>query len=510
VHAACWSHARRYFVDAVKLNKQDAASIRAVELINELFAIDAQARNENMDYAVRHALRREKAPPLLARIRTHIQEMSKTVLPKSAAGESFLIETPAAAARDQFLACDCASLKAGLVLRGEFPGYRARTRGQAMKRKGFEAVCIVLAAGFFVVGCGDPHMDPNAGAPPPTKVEKAEDRNLFEVERPERFPLVAAVEHVSRSELKATGTINPDILRSVPVISIATGRVVEIKARIGDTVKKDQLLMRVQSADIASAFSDYQKAVADERLSHTQLDRARDLYQKGAISLNDLQVAEDTDAKAKVDVKTTAEKLRVLGNTNLDQPSGIVEIRAPISGVITDQQVTNAAGVAGLGSPNPFTISDLSYVWILCDVYENDLSFVHLGEKADVRLNAYPDKVFTGTIGNIGAVLDPNLRTSKVRIEVKNPGLMRPGMFVTATFHGQKKEPHAAVPATAIVHLHDRDWVYVPTSEKKKFRRIEVKGGQMLPGDMQEVLAGVAVGQQVVGNALELQNTVQQ
>ena len=105
------------------------------------------------------------------------------------------------------------------------------------------------------------------------------------------------------------------------------------------------------------------------------------LYAKGAISLNDLQVAQDTEAKAKVDVKTTAERLRVLGNPNLDHPSGIVEIRAPVSGVITDQQVTNAAGVQGLGSPNPFTISDLSYVWILCDVYENDLANVHVGRE---------------------------------------------------------------------------------------------------------------------------------
>ena len=145
------------------------------------------------------------------------------------------------------------------------------------------------------------------------------------------------------------------------------------------------MLLRVQSADIAGAYSDYQKAVADEQLTRTQLERAQLLYDKGAISLNDLQVAQDTDAKAKVDVKTTAEKLRVLGSPNLDQPTGIVDIRAPVSGVITDQQVTNAAGVAGLGSPNPFTISDLSYVWILCDVYENDLSNVHLGEKADIR-----------------------------------------------------------------------------------------------------------------------------
>ena len=88
VHAACWSHARRYFVDAVKLNKQDAASIRAVELMNTLFAIDAQARNEKMDHSARHALRHEKAPPLLDEIRTHILETSKAVLPSSAAGKA--------------------------------------------------------------------------------------------------------------------------------------------------------------------------------------------------------------------------------------------------------------------------------------------------------------------------------------------------------------------------------------------------------------------------------------
>ena len=125
-----------------------------------------------------------------------------------------------------------------------------------------------------------------------------------------------------------------------------------------------------------------------------KLERAQLLYDKGAISLNDLQVAQDTEAKAQVDVKTTAEKLRVLGNANLDQPSGIVDIRAPVSGVITDQQVTNAAGVQGLASPNPFTISDLSHVWILCDVYENDLATVRLGDKADIRLNAYPEQNF--------------------------------------------------------------------------------------------------------------------
>ncbi|MGA7318359.1 MAG: efflux RND transporter periplasmic adaptor subunit [Silvibacterium sp.] len=378
-----------------------------------------------------------------------------------------------------------------------------------MNRKGFVTLALSLALGFFDVGCNGGTSDPLAEAPPALKVQSVQDRNVFQVDHPERFQLTQAVAHVATSQLKVTGTVNPDISRTVPVISLATGRVVEIKARLGDTVEKGQLLLRVQSADISGAFSDYRKAVADEKLAGVQLERSKLLYDKGAIALNDLQIAQDTEDKAKVDVETTAEKLHVLGNTNVDHPSGVVDIRAPISGVITDQQVTNAAGVQGLASANPFTISDLTYVWILCDVYENDLANVHLGEKAEIRLNAYPDQVFTGTISNIGPVLDPNIRTAKVRIEVRNPGLMRPGMFVTATFRGEQKETRAAVPATAILHLHDRDWVYVPESGKG-FRRIAVIGGDMLPGDMQEVVSGISPGQQVIANALEFQNTAEQ
>ena len=202
------------------------------------------------------------------------------------------------------------------------------------------------------------------------------------------------------------------------------------------------------------------------------------------------------------------ERLRVLGSPP-DHPSGTVDVYAPVSGVITDQQVTNAAGVAGLGTPNPFTISDLSFVWILCDVYENDLANVHVGETAEIRLNAYPDKVFGGKIANVGPILDPNLRTAKVRIEVRNPGLMKIGMFVTATFHGRTEEMHTAVPADAILHLHDRDWVYVPAGEKT-FRRVEVTAGETLPNKMQEIASGVRAGQQVVRNALVLQNTAEQ
>src|ERR1700720_3576734 len=323
-----------------------------------------------------------------------------------------------------------------------------------MKRMVFGTMALFFTAGWFLAGCSEGKGDPKAEAPPPARVQDEEDVNVLRVDHPEQFPLATAAAHASASQLSATGAVSPDISRTVPVISIATGRVVEIHARLGDTVKKGQLLLRVQSADMSGAFSDYRKAVADEQLARTQWERSKLLYDKGAVSLNDLQVSQDMEDKAKVDVENTRERLRVLGG-DIDHPAAIVDIRAPVSGVITDQQVTNASGVAGLSSPNPFTISDLSYVWIVCDVYENDLVNVHLGETAEVRLNAYPDKVFTGRISNMGPVLDPVLRTAKVRIEVRNPGIMRVGMFVTATFHGQKKETHAAVPASAILYLHD-------------------------------------------------------
>jgi membrane fusion protein, heavy metal efflux system len=376
------------------------------------------------------------------------------------------------------------------------------------KRMVYETAVLALLCGLFFSGCTEEKADPKAEAPAPVKVEHEQDVNVVQVDHSEQFPLATAVEHMSTSQLLVNGVVSPDISRTVPVISLAVGRVVEIKARLGDTVKKGQVLLRVQSADMSGAFSDYRKALADEQLARTQMERAKLLYDKGAISLNDMQIAQDTEDKAKTDVENTSAKIHVLGG-NLAHADTVVDIHAPISGVITDQQVTNAAGVQGLASPNPFTISDLSNVWILCDVYENDLVNVHIGDNAELRLNAYPDRAFTGRINNVGPILDPSLRTAKVRIEVKNPGVIKVGMFVSATLHGLKNETHTAVKATAILHMHDRDWVYVPEGDKR-FRRTEVVVGNPLPDGTQEILSGLKPGQQVVTNALVMQNTVEQ
>lgn len=372
-----------------------------------------------------------------------------------------------------------------------------------------KSVFLLLPLALLLAGCGEGKSDPKAEAPPPATVEPDLDANNFKVDHQEKFPLVTAVEHKAAPALNVTGVVQPDIARAVPVISLAAGRVVEIRARLGDTVKKGQLLLRVRSNDVSGAYQMYLKAVNDERLARQQLERAQDLYGKGATSKSALEQAEETEQNAKVDLDTATEQLRLLG-VDKDHPSGIVDVVAPISGVITDQQVTNSAGVQGLSGPNPFTVSDLSYVWIICDVYENDLDAVHVGEYADIRLNAYPNKVLKGRIDNILPMLDPSIRTAKVRLEVPNPAqLMRVGMFVTATFYGKQPETRAAVPATAILHLHDREWVYTPVTAGH-FKRLEVVTGNMLPGNMQEIISGIKPGAQVVQNALVLQDMVEQ
>jgi cobalt-zinc-cadmium efflux system membrane fusion protein len=348
------------------------------------------------------------------------------------------------------------------------------------------------------------------GAPPPANVVTAPEASLFTVDRPDQFPLAAAVAKPATSELIVTGTVTPDVSHNVPVVSLASGRVMIVKTRLGETVQKGQLLMTIRSDDISGGYSAYRMAVADEVLARNQLERAKDLYEHGAIALNDLQTAQDVEDKAKIAVETSAEHLRLLGD-DPEKQNSMVDITAPSTGVVTDQQVTAGSLVQAYNTPYPFTISDLSSLWVVCDVYENDVAGVHIGDSADITLNAYPDRVFKGKVSNIGAILDPNIRTAKVRIEVPNPGMMRVGMFVRATFRGQTTQMHTIVPASAILHMHDRDFVFVP-APASKFRRVEVSGGDLLVEDMslQELKSGLQPGQQVVTNALVLDHVLSQ
>jgi cobalt-zinc-cadmium efflux system membrane fusion protein len=364
---------------------------------------------------------------------------------------------------------------------------------------------VAVLVALFVSGCGTKD-NVAAEAPPPATVVQGLDVTHFSVDHPERYPLATAARYEAPSKLVVTGSVYPDVSRTVPVVTLASGRVVDIRARLGDTVKKGQVLLRIRSDDVAGGFDAYRKAVSDELLARKQLDRAKLLYEHGAIATQDLEVAQDTEDDAKVTLDTSTEHLKLLGN-DPDHPNGIVDITSPVSGQITDQEVVNGSTIQSY-SANPFTISDLSDVWIVCDVYENDIPTIGVGQGAEVRLNAYPDTVLKGRVTNIGALLDPTIRTAKVRVEIPNPGtMMRIGMFATATFYGLKKQTYTSVPATAIIHLHDRDWVYMP-APNNMFQRVEVKSGDQLPNQMAQVLSGLQPGQKVVTNALALQTAI--
>lgn len=368
----------------------------------------------------------------------------------------------------------------------------------------FHASFAFALAALALSGCkssqqGDP-------APPPAQVIQVSDMNLLTLDQNDvaKFPVVTADKIEEASDLNATGSVFPDVSREVPVISLANGRVVDIEARLDDNVKKDQLLFQVQSPDISTAFNAYLKTVNDEQLANKADIRAQDLFQHGALSQAMVEQAGAAEKDAKADLAAAEEQLKILG-VDKNHPGSVVNVYAPISGVVIGQNITNAAaaGVALSGSATAFTIADLSTVWILCDVYENDIPKLQLGQQARIKIGAYPDRPLTGIISDIGPVLDPSLRTAKVRIQVRNPGFLKLGMFVTATFTSMKKETHTVVPGEAILHLHDRDWVFVP-SGGNNFKRTEVHVGQIVGGSRQVILSGLAPGQQVVKNALLL------
>lgn len=369
-----------------------------------------------------------------------------------------------------------------------------------------------LLLALCLAGCKHEAASTAAEAPPSSvKVEQTGGSDVVHVERAGRFPLVQAVAQQVRSTLQVTGTVNPDVSREIPVLSLANGRVLALHVGLGDTVHKGELVMEVQSPDVSTAFNAYLKAVNDEHLTTVTLDRDNLLYNKGAIAKSQLDAAQNGEDDAKADLLAAEQQLKILG-VDKNHPSETVRIYAPANGVIIAQNVTaaGAAGISYAGSAGSMTIADLSHVWVICDVYENDLAGVHLGQHADIQLNAFPGKHFSGTISDIGAQLDPNLRTAKVRIQVANPqGLLRLGMFATGTLQGSRPEQETAVPATAVVQLHDRSYVFESAGDGS-FKRVQVKTGPTLPGNLLTITAGIDVGQQVVGNALDLENTADQ
>ncbi|MGA7907608.1 MAG: efflux RND transporter periplasmic adaptor subunit [Candidatus Sulfotelmatobacter sp.] len=370
------------------------------------------------------------------------------------------------------------------------------------RRTAWIPLVLVLAALLMGVACSE--ETPAAASKPPVTI----DPDVFETDHPELFKMVRAETRALPTEVTANGTVTPDVNRTIHVTSLVSGRVVDLRVKLGDFVKKGQTLLVISSPDLASAMADYQKAIADEVLARKALERAQLLYGRGAIAAKDLEGAQDVDDKAKVDVATAQEHVRVLG-ADPAHPSPLIDLRAPVSGTIVEQNVSGFEGVKSLdNTPNLFTIADLNEVWVVCDVFENDLGEVHSGDAAEISLNAFPDRRFHGKVADVSRVLDPNTRSAKVRIVLPNgDGALRPGMFAVARFRSCKTQDRVVVPATAILRLHDKDCVFRKERDQQ-FRRVVVQADGLAPDGLQEIRAGIAAGDEVVANALEFSTEV--
>jgi cobalt-zinc-cadmium efflux system membrane fusion protein len=334
------------------------------------------------------------------------------------------------------------------------------------------------------------------------------DPDVYDTDQPQLFKVAPAETRSLPNLVTANGTVTPDVNRTIHVTSLGGGRVVDLKVKLGDHVEKGQTLLVISSPDLASAMSDYQKAKADQVLAQKSLDRAQMLFDRGAIAAKDLEAAQDTEDKAKVDLQTAEQHVHVLG-ADPAHPSPLIDLKAPVSGTIVEQNVAGSEGIKSLdNTPNLFTIANLAEVWVVCDVFENDLGEVHLGDAAEIRLNAFPDRGFKGTVADISRVLDPNTRSAKVRIVLGNAdGSLRPGMFAVATFRSRKLTQRVVVPATAIMRLHDKDWVFRKEGASR-FRKIMVQADGLAPDGMQEIRDGVKPGDMLVTNALEFSTEV--
>ncbi len=373
--------------------------------------------------------------------------------------------------------------------------------------QGIWSVLVLCLATLAFTGCSRSN-GPDPESPPPASL--VSDPDTYLVDHPERFPLCSVEASRAFDQLSVDGVVAPDVSLTVHVTSLAGGRVVDVRAKLGDDVQKGQVLVVINSQDLALAISDYQKFQADELLARRALERAQDLYAHGAVALKDLQQAEEEEQKSKVDLATSKERVLLLGG-DLNHPSATLEVRSPISGTIVEQNIAGGEGVKSLdNSPNLFTVADLSRVWVLCDVFEDSLSRIRPGDLAEVKLEAFPERLFKGTVNNISHILDPSIRSAKARIVLENrEGLLRPGMFAVVRFTSQRSEVRMVVPASALLRLHDKDWVF-RAEGKNQYRRLEVTAGSPAADGSQFVLSGISLGDRIVQNALQFISAIGQ
>jgi len=368
------------------------------------------------------------------------------------------------------------------------------------------ALVLLLA----LVGC---ESSPNS----PTYAKNSSDPALFSIPQDQMSHVqVLDVQPTTLTRtLRLTGTVAYNAFRTTPVIAQVSGPVSRVVVVPGQRVKQGQPMLFVASPDYSQLRSNYLKAKDAYALAQKADARAKDLYQHHAIAEQALEQAESAEVQAGGDLVSAQAALKVLGITDPDAlvqapPTFEVPVKAPIGGEVVEQNVA-VGQLIQPGSTQCFMLSDTSNVWVLVNVYQNDVPYVRVGDRVSIQTDAYP-QVFRGRISYVAASLDPTTRTLQARIETANPGeKLKKDMYVTATVNAGKISNTIVLPDAAVLRDNENQpFVYAETSQNK-FGRRAVTLGESVNGQT-EITSGLKPGDRVVGNGslfLQFANSLQ-
>ncbi len=378
-----------------------------------------------------------------------------------------------------------------------------------------------LAAGLSFAGCGSGPTESESKMTSYSGTEaKTDTASLFSVPQDQMAHLqVVPVEKAKLPRLlRLTGNVSYNAFKTTPVFSAIGGPVHEILVAPGQSVHAGQPLLTVNSPDYSAARSAYMKARDAFSLADKIYTRSQDLYAHGAIAEADLQQAETSRNQARADLQASEDTLRALG---LPDPEAVVKnppkmtsqipVVAPVGGEVVERLV-GPGQLLQAGATQVFTISDMSTVWVLVNVYQSDMAYVHSGDSVDIRTDSYAE-IFHGRISYLAPALDPNTRTLQARIVTVNPGKkLKKDMYVTATVQAGAIRDALTVPDAAVLRdTENQPFVYAQTKVSNQFERRLVKVGDSQAGRTQ-ITDGLKEGERVVGNGslfLQFKNSLQ-
>ncbi len=332
-----------------------------------------------------------------------------------------------------------------------------------------------------------------------------------------KFKVTPAAEHDFKIQREAVGNIDFNQDMSVPVFAPFPGRIITLFAKAGDDVKKGQPLFTIDSPDLIEVESKLVSAAGTLELTKRTLTRATQLFQIQGVSQKDLDQSISEHQAAEAAWKAARNALRIFGKTDAEMDrivadrklDSVMVVNSPITGRVTARNAAPGAFVQPGTAPSPYTVADVSTMWMLANVAEADFPLLALGQDVDVAVRAYPEHFFRGKVVNIGAAVDPNTRRIQVRSEVRDPShKLRPGMFATFIIQTGRSVRSIAVPYAGVVREGDGTMsVWVATGERRLTRRA-VKVGMHLDG-LHQILEGLKAGERIATeNALFLNNAL--